>query len=123
MYGIVEIGGHQYRVGTGDLIDVQKINAEEGKDVEFDRVLLIAGKSTQVGTPLVAKARVRARIVRQALGKKVLGAKRNPGLYFKRKNHRQSYSALLITEIDDGQGNLETLDPASEAAKKYLGEK
>ena len=44
MYGIVEIGGHQYRVQAGDLIDVQKLEAEAGKPAEFDKVLFVMDK-------------------------------------------------------------------------------
>ena len=108
MYGIVEISGHQYRVKAGDIIDVQKIDGESGTSINFDRVLFVGGDSIQVGTPLVAGAQVKAQVLRQGKSKKLLGAKRSPGLYFKRKNHRQLYTALLITELSDGNGKTET---------------
>ena len=107
MYGIVEISGHQYRVKPGDVIDVQKIEGESGAGVNFDRVLFVGGESVRVGTPLVAGATVKAKVLHQSKSKKMLGATRSPGLFFKRKNHRQSYTALLITELNDGQGKTE----------------
>ena len=108
MYGIVEISGHQYRVKTGDIIDVQKIEGESGTSLNFDRVLFVGGDSVQVGTPLVSGASIKAQVLHQGKSKKILGAKRNPGMYFKRKNHRQPYTALLITELCDGQGKTDT---------------
>ena len=107
MYGVVEISGHQYRVKAGDVIDVQKIEGESGTNLNFDRVLFVGGESVQVGTPLVAGANVKAQVIRQGKSKKLLGARRSPGLYFKRKNHRQLYTALLITELSDGQGKTD----------------
>ena len=118
MYGIVEISGHQYRVKAGDVIDVEKIEGESGASLSFDRVLFVGGDSVQVGTPLVAGATVKAEVVRQGKSKKVLGARRSPGLYFKRKNHRQLYTALLITELSDGQGKTETISKPKKKAKK-----
>lgn len=120
MYGIVEIGGHQFRVSTGDLIDVQKLESEEGSEIEFDRVLFVAGDTHRVGTPTVKGAKVKAHVIKHALDKKVLGARRSPGSYFKRKNHRQQYTALLITEVADGAGKNDKLDKKSDIAKKYL---
>ena len=108
MYGIVEISGHQYRVEAGDTIDVQKLEAESGTGLSFDRVLFVGGDCVRVGTPLVEGASVKAQVIRQGKGKKMLGARRSPGLYFKRKNHRQLYTALLITELNDGQGKTDT---------------
>lgn len=119
MYSIVEIGGSQFRVQAGDLIDVEKIEATEGSEVEFDRVLFVAGDSYQVGTPVVSGAKVKAHVIRHALGKKILGARRAPGSYFRRKNHRQPYTALLITEVS-GAGKSEKIDKSSDVAKKYL---
>ena len=107
MYSIIQIGGHQYRVQAGDLIDVQKLEGEVGQELEFNQVLFIGGDLNLVGTPIIAGAMVRATVVRQGLGKKILGARRRPGLYFKRKNHRQPYTALRILEMNDGQGKIE----------------
>lgn len=99
MYGVVEIKGHQYRVKAGDVIDVQKLEAEVGSKVEFDQVLFIGGNAPKVGTPVVAGAKVVAEVVRQARSRKVIVFKRRPGTYRKKNGHRQHYTALKITEV------------------------
>ena len=120
MYGVVEIAGHQYRVKAGDLIDVQKLTAEVGSDVTLDKVLFVGGDKAAVGTPTVSGATVTARVVRTDRSRKMLIFKRKPGLYKKRKGHRQHYTSLFITELNDGQGQTEKVDAKSEKAKKYL---
>src|SRR5690606_35146387 len=110
MYTVVEIKGHQYKLSAGDMIDVEKIEAEEGKTVEFNSVLLIGGAKTIVGAPTVAGAKVVAKVVRQARGRKFFVLKRKPGAYRRKNGHRQAYTGLLITEINDGQGNVTKAD-------------
>ena len=99
MYGVVEIKGHQYRVQEGDLIDVQKMEAEVGSTVELTDVLFVGGESPKVGTPVVEGAKVVAEVVRQARSRKVIVMKRSPGKYRKKNGHRQHYTALKIKEI------------------------
>lgn len=99
MYGVVEIKGHQYRVQAGDLIDVQKMDAEVGSTVELDNVLFVGGDSPKVGTPVVEGAKVVAEVVRQARSRKVIVLKRKPGKYITKNGHRQHYTALKIKEI------------------------
>jgi large subunit ribosomal protein L21 len=106
MYTVVEIKGHQYKLKAGDMIDVEKIDAEEGKTVEFTSVLLIGGEKTIVGAPVVGGAKVVAKIVKQGRGRKFFVLKRKPGAYRKKNGHRQHYTGLLITEINDGQGGV-----------------
>jgi large subunit ribosomal protein L21 len=120
MYSIVEIGGHQYKVKAGDLIDVQKLEQAEGADVEFDRVLFVGGTTSIVGAPTVSGASVKAKIVRQARSRKVIVFKRKPGAYKKKNGHRQPYTGLLITEVSDGKGGSETIDKSSKPAQKFL---
>ena len=119
MYGVVEISGHQYRVTPGDLIDVEKLSEEAGKTITLDKVLFVGGEKPVIGLPLVSKAKVKAQIVRSDRSRKVIVLKRKPGMYVKRKGHRQHYTSLLITELDDGQGNSLKMDPKSKNAK-YL---
>lgn len=106
MYSVVEIKGHQYKLKAGDMIDVEKIDAEEGKTLEFNSVLLIGGTKTIVGAPTVGGAKVTAKVVKQGRGRKFFVLKRKPGAYRKKNGHRQCYTALLITEINDGQGGV-----------------
>lgn len=118
MYSVVEIKGHQYKLKAGDLIDVEKIDLEEGKTITFDSVLLIGGGAkTIVGAPTVGGAKVTATVVRQARTRKILVLKRKPGAYRRKNGHRQCYTALLITEINDGQGGVTKAEP-KKAAKK-----
>jgi large subunit ribosomal protein L21 len=106
MYTVVEIKGHQYKLKAGDLIDVEKIDAEEGAIVTFDQILLVGGAKTIVGAPVVGGAKVTAKIVRQGRTRKILVLKRKPGAYRRKNGHRQCYTGLLITEINDGQGGV-----------------
>jgi large subunit ribosomal protein L21 len=106
MYTVVEIKGHQYKLSAGDLIDVERIEAEVGSSVTFDKVLLVGGSKTIVGAPVVGGATVTAKVVKQGRTRKILVLKRKPGAYRKKNGHRQCYTGLLITEVNDGQGGV-----------------
>ncbi len=106
MYTVVEIKGHQYKLKAGDLIDVEKIEAEVGSSISFDQVLLVGGDKTIVGAPVVGGAKVTAKVVKQGRTRKILVLKRKPGAYRRKNGHRQCYTGLLITEISDGQGGV-----------------
>ena len=99
MYSVVEVKGHQYKVSEGDIIDVQKMDAEVGSKIELDRVLFIGGDAPKVGTPVVAGAKVTAEVIRQARSRKVIVLKRKPGRGPVKNGHRQHYTALKITSI------------------------
>ena len=99
MYSVVEIKGHQYKVQEGDIVDVQKMDAEVGSKVELDQVLFIGGDAPKVGTPVVEGAKVTAEVIRQARSRKVIVMKRSPGKYRTKNGHRQHYTALKITGI------------------------
>ena len=99
MYSVVEIKGHQYKVKEGDIIDVQKLDAEVGATIELDQVLFIGGETPKVGTPVVDGAKVTAEVIRQARSRKVIVMRRSPGKYRKKNGHRQFYTALKITGI------------------------
>lgn len=103
MYAIVRTGGRQYRAAIGDTIDVEKLPYEEGDTVELDEVLLVApdeGESI-IGQPLVDGATVRATVVRQFRGPKIVVFKYKPkNRYRKRRGHRQYYTRLKIESIE-----------------------
>jgi large subunit ribosomal protein L21 len=120
MYGVVEISGHQYKVHAGDVLDVEKLTNEAGTNVELDKVLFIGGETPVVGLPTVAGAKITAKVIRHDKSRKIIAFKRKPGMYQKKMGHRQNYTALLITEINDGNGNVTKIDSDSKAAKKYL---
>ena len=83
MYGVVEIAGHQYRVEAGMTLDVQKLSDEAGSTVEFDKVLLVGGKKTLVGKPVVDGAKVVAEVVKHDRARKVLVKKNLIKIYIK----------------------------------------
>lgn len=120
MYGVVEIAGHQYKVQAGDLIDVEKLTNEAGSLVELDQVLFIGGDKPAVGAPTVNGAKVTAKVIMHDRSRKIIIFKRKPGAYKRRNGHRQHFTALLITEINDGSGNVTKIDAASKNAQKYL---
>lgn len=120
MYGVVEIGGHQYKVQAGDILDVEKLpTAQEGSTIELDKVLFVGGDKPVVGGPTVEGAKVTAKVVRHDRDRKQIVFVRKPGLYQKKRGHRQEYTFLVITEINDGQGNVAKIDKDSKG-QKYL---
>lgn len=120
MYGVVVIGGHQYRVQAGDILDVQKLKEENGTDIELDQVLFVGGDNVSVGTPTVSGATIKAKVIKQARDRKIIIFKRKPGAYKRKNGHRQAFTGLLITEINDGQGNTVKIEAGSINAKKFL---
>ena len=120
MYGVVKIGGHQYKVQAGDVLDVEKLCSESGAKIELTDVLFIGGENPQVGKPNVEGAKVTAQVIKTDRDRKQVVYKRKPGLYKRKKGHRQPYTALVVTEVADGQGNADKIDSDSKAAKKYL---
>ena len=102
MYAIVETGGKQVKVAVGDKIYVEKLDAEEGKEVTLDKVLFIGGESTKVGAPYVKGAKVTAVVEKQGKGKKIMIFKYKPknGSSHRRQGHRQPYTKLTIKSIE-----------------------
>ena len=72
MYAIIATGGKQYKVSEGDVIKVEKLDAEVGAKVTFDNVLLVGGDTVKVGTPTVDGAKVEASVVSEGKGKKAV---------------------------------------------------
>lgn len=120
MYGVVEMGGHQYRVEPGEILDIQKIETKEGETLEMDKVLFIGGEKPLLGKPVVEGAKVLAKVIRHDRSRKQIVLKRKPGLYKKKNGHRQHFTSLLITDIEDGQGGKAQIDKKSKNAEKYL---
>ncbi|MCB1829928.1 MAG: 50S ribosomal protein L21 [Gammaproteobacteria bacterium] len=104
MYAVIQTGGKQYRVSEGDTLRVEKIGAEEGAEMELDKVLMIAdGDNIKVGAPYVEGGKVSATVKSHGRGKKVNIVKfRRRKQYLKRQGHRQSYTELQITGISAG---------------------
>jgi large subunit ribosomal protein L21 len=104
MFAIVRTGGKQYRVGVGDQITVERIVGDVGAEIELVDILAIGGEETPViGTPVVPDAAVRARIVQQPRGTKVIVFKKKKRKNYRRKRgHRQELTVLKIEEIKQG---------------------
>lgn len=104
MYAVIQTGGKQYRVSEGDTLRVEKLGAEEGAEMELDKVLMIAdGDNVKVGAPYVEGGKVSATVKSHGRGKKVKIVKfRRRKQYLKRQGHRQSYTELQITGISAG---------------------
>jgi len=101
MYAVFSTGGKQYRASTGDIIRVEKIEAEKGATVELDNVLLVGeGEDITVGTPYLEGGRVTARVVEHGRGEKIRVVKfKRRKHHMKRTGHRQYFTALEITGI------------------------
>ena len=102
MYAVIVTGGKQYRVGSGDRLEVERIEGAVGALVALDRVLMIGepGKAPIVGRPTVAKAAVFAEILAQEQGDKVIVfKKRRRKNYRRRVGHRQELTRLRIVGV------------------------
>lgn len=101
MYAIIETGGKQYRVAEGDEIRVEKLDLENGAELEFDRVLSVVGEEVKFGTPVVEGAKVRATVVEQGKSDKVIIFKyKSKKDYRKKQGHRQPYTLVKIEKIE-----------------------
>ena len=101
MYAIIESCGRQYKVSEGDVVFFEKLDAEEGKKVTFDNVILVSdGKDVKVGTPYVKGCKVEGTVVAQGKGPKIIvykyKAKKN---YRRTQGHRQPYTKVEIKSI------------------------
>src|SRR5687768_4560473 len=101
MYAVIETGGKQYRVEVGTELEVELLDAEPGKTVTLDRVLLIAdGDDASIGQPVVDGAAVSAEIVRRDRGPKLISFKYRPKARTRvKKGHRQELTILRISDI------------------------
>ena len=97
MYAVFKTGGKQYKVTTGDVVKIEKIAGEEGKEVIFNEVLALGDT---VGTPFVSGASVKATVLKQAKDAKVIIFKKKRRQNYRRKNgHRQQITLVKITDV------------------------
>ncbi len=102
MYAVIETGGKQYKVAVGDVVYIEKLDAEENAEVTFDTVLMTAdGDQVTVGTPNIEGATVAAKVLKNGKAKKVvvfkMKRKKNER---KKRGHRQPYTKVEITSIN-----------------------
>ena len=101
MQAVIVTGGKQYSVKEGDVVFVEKLNAEAGETVTFDQVLAVLdGENSKFGAPTVAGASVQASVVKNGRGKKIVVSKYKPKKDSKSKQgHRQPYTKVQIEKI------------------------
>ncbi len=101
MYAIVESGGKQYRVGEGETLEVEKLSADEGEEVVFDKILAVDdGNGLQVGQPYVEGCQVKGKVLKQGRSRKLTVFKYKPKKRYRRKmGHRQPYTQVRIEKI------------------------
>jgi len=103
MYAIIEVGGKQYKVEKGEILAVEKLKEQEGKDAHLNRVLLIAkDKEVEIGQPYIKGAKVTATILKHIKAKKVISYKyrrRKSSSHWK-KGHRQQLTQIKIKDIE-----------------------
>jgi len=101
MYAIVEIAGQQFKVQKDQKIFVHRLDAEAGKKISFDKVLLVENDGKiQLGAPAIKGAKVSAKVEEHVKGDKVIVFRKNRRKGYKKKNgHRQSFTAITITDI------------------------
>ncbi len=125
MYAIIESCGRQYKVAEGDVVFFEKLEAEEGKKITFDQVVLVSDdKKVEVGAPYVKGVKVEGKVVSHGKGQKILvykyKAKKN---YRRTQGHRQPYTKVEITSIKTASEKTENKEEAKPASAKPAAEK
>jgi len=125
MYAGFRSGGKQYRAAKGDVLRVEKIEADEGATVKFDEVLLVGeGSDVKVGNPVLSGSAVSGKVIRQGKSKKVPVVKfKRRQNYLRQGSHRQFFTEVEITGITGGSAKKaapekETVAEEKPAAKK-----
>ena len=102
MYAIIEACGKQYKVAEGDVVFFEKLDAEEGKKVKFDNVILVSENNgkIEIGNPYVKGAKVEGKVVSHGKSKKILVYKKKKKKNYRRtQGHRQPYTKVEITSV------------------------
>ena len=102
MYAIIQTGGKQYRVSEGDVIVIEKLEAQAGETIAFEDVLTVVSEgSVKIGQPVVAGAKVTGTVVEHGKGKKIRIFKyKSKSNYRKRQGHRQPFTKVTIEKIE-----------------------
>jgi len=104
MHAVIKTGGKQYKVSPGDKLNVETLLVESGEDVVFDEVLLINdGSNVTIGEPLLAGAKVTAKVIEHGRGDKIRIIKFKRRKHYKRQmGHRQNYTRVEIVGVEKG---------------------
>lgn len=101
MYAVVETGGKQYKVQEGDVVFIEKLDANAEASVTFDKVLIVGGDDVKIGAPYVDGASVEATVLKNGKSKKIIVYKYKPKKgYHKKQGHRQPYTKVEIKKIN-----------------------
>ncbi len=124
MYAVFRSGGKQYRAVKGDVLRLEKIEADEGATIKFDEVLLLGeGSDIKVGNPLLSGSTVSGKVIRQGKSKKVPVVKfKRRQNYLRQGSHRQFFTEVEITGIT-GAGAKKAAAPKAETAEKPAAKK
>ena len=125
MYAVFRTGGKQYRATKGDVLRLEKIEADEGASVDFDDVLLIGeGSDIKVGNPIIAGGSVSAKVLRQGKSRKVPVVKfKRRQNYLRQGSHRQFFTEVEITGITASGAKKAAPKKDEPAAKKAAPKK
>ena len=125
MYAVFRTGGKQYRAAKGDVLRLEKIEADEGATVDFDEVLLVGeGSDVKVGSPLLHGSTVSAKVVRQGKSRKVPVVKfKRRQNYLRQGSHRQFFTEVEITGITGGSARKAAPKAAPKADTAEVAEK
>jgi large subunit ribosomal protein L21 len=115
MYAVIVTGGKQYRVRKGESLRVERLAADEGTKVEFDKVLMVGeGEDVKLGTPFVKGGKVSAKVKAHGRGRKIKVVKfKRRKNYLRTQGHRQDYTEVEITSIAGG-GRAKSTGTAAE---------
>jgi large subunit ribosomal protein L21 len=104
MFAVLKTGGKQYRVAANDVLTVEKLEGEPGTTVEFVEILMLGGDALAVGAPFVAGASVKAEVLEQMRGPKVISfvKRRRKHSSQRKRGHRQHLTRVRITDIVAG---------------------
>jgi len=125
MYAVFRSGGKQYRAAKGDVLRLEKIEAEEGAIISFDDVLLIGeGADIKVGNPVLSGSSVSGKVLRQGKSKKVSVVKfKRRQNYLRQGSHRQFFTEVEITDIGGTAKKKAAPKKTEEAAEKPAAKK
>ena len=125
MYAVFRSGGKQYRAAKGDVLRLEKIEADEGATVKFDEVLLVGeGSDVKVGSPVVSGSTVSGKVLRQGKSKKVPVVKfKRRQNYLRQGSHRQFFTEVEITGITGGSAKKAAPEKEDAAAAKPAAKK
>ena len=119
MFAVLKTGGKQYKVAVNDIVTLEKLPAEAGASIEFDTVLMLGGETVIVGVPFVDGATVKAEVLEQMLGPKVISFKKRRRKHSsqRKRGHRQQLTRVRITDIvAAGKATKPTAKPAADPA-------